>query len=83
MQKKVQQLIHDAGYFVEIDTSDNTVAKKILRAQASQTNYILTVGDQEEKDGTVNIRTRDNVQHGTKNILDMISEFNLVSSHFQ
>jgi len=81
--KKVQQLIHDAGYFVEIDTSDNTVAKKILRAQASQTNYILTVGDQEEKDGTVNIRTRDNVQHGTKNILDMISEFNLVSSHFQ
>jgi len=26
--KKVQQQIHDAGYFVEIDTSDNTVAKK-------------------------------------------------------
>ena len=44
-------------------------------AQLAQWNYILVVGEQEAKVGTVNVRTRDNAVHGTKSVDDLITEF--------
>ena len=40
-----------------LDGSD-TLKKRISLAQRSQFNYVLVVGDEEEKNGTVNVRTR-------------------------
>lgn len=37
---------------------------QVREAQLSQYNYILVVGEQESKNRTVNVRTRDNVVHG-------------------
>ncbi|MBI4739454.1 threonine--tRNA ligase [Candidatus Woesearchaeota archaeon] len=57
----------EAGIRVEVDSRAESIPKKIREAQLSQANYILVVGDADEKDGTVTVRTRDNVVHGPKN----------------
>jgi threonyl-tRNA synthetase len=71
---KVKGEIHDAGFHVEVDTTDKKIAKKVREAQLAQFNYILVVGQEEAGTGTVNVRTRDNVVHGTKSVQDFIAE---------
>ncbi|CAM6092657.1 unnamed protein product [Calypogeia fissa] len=71
---RVQTEIHDAGFYVESDLSDRKIAKKIRDAQLAQFNYILVVGQDEANNGTVNVRTRDNVVHGTKTVSELLSE---------
>ena len=43
--------------------------------QVAQYNFILVVGDTEVGEGSVNIRTRDNVVTGTKVLADAIAFF--------
>lgn len=52
------------GFHVELDDSPESVSKKVRTAQLLQTNYILTIGDQEMENHSINLRTRDNVVHG-------------------
>ena len=73
--QKVQQKVRAAGFFVDVDVSHRTLNKMVRESQLSQYNYILVVGAQEEKDGTVNVRTRDNAVHGTKTVDDLLAEF--------
>lgn len=54
----------EALFHVELDSSQESVGKKIRNAQLSQANYILTIGDAEVEHQTANLRTRDNVVHG-------------------
>ena len=49
--------------------------KKIRNAQISQHNFILVVGEKEQTNGTVNIRTRDNKVHGEHSIANVIARF--------
>lgn len=49
--------------------------KKIRNAQLSQHNFILVVGEKEQTNGTVNIRTRDNKVHGEHSIAKVIERF--------
>jgi len=49
--------------------------KKIRNAQLSQHNFILVVGEKEQSNGTVNIRTRDNKVHGEHTIAKVIERF--------
>lgn len=53
-----------AGFNCDVDSSNESVSKKVRNAQLSQFNYILTVGDKETENKTANLRTRDNVVHG-------------------
>jgi threonyl-tRNA synthetase len=63
---EVKQKIHDAGFYVDSELSDKSLAKKIRELQLAQYNYILVVGEKEKEKKTVNVRTRDNIVHGTK-----------------
>jgi len=81
--QQVHQRIHDAGFFVDVDSSDRKLAKKIREAQLAQYNYILVVGEKEQADGTVNVRTRDNEVHGERTIDQIISEFRQLTERFQ
>lgn len=54
-----------------VDSSTNTLNKKIRAGQLAQFNYILVVGQKEEEENSVNIRTRDNKIEGTKSIEDV------------
>lgn len=56
--------LKEALFHVEIDDSQESVSKKVRNAQLAQTNYIVTIGDKELTNRTLNIRTRDNVVHG-------------------
>lgn len=60
----VAEKIKDAGFLCEVDTSRESVSKKVRNAQLLKTNYMLTVGDEEIETKTVSLRTRDNVVHG-------------------
>jgi len=79
----VQKSVHDAGYYVDLDISDRKIPKKVREAQLAQYNYILVVGEEEFTAQTVNIRTRDNQQHGQKSIPDLLVEFAKIIKEFK
>jgi len=62
--ESVYDQIHSKGFFVDIERSDKTLQKKIRESQLQQYNFLLVVGDKEEKDGTVNVRTREERDKG-------------------
>lgn len=62
--KEMAQRFRKEGFHVEVDSTSESVSKKVRNAQLDQVNYILTTGDQEVEKGTANLRTRDNVVHG-------------------
>ena len=72
--EKVSEQLKSAGIRVETDFMPETLNKKIRNAQIEQVNYILVVGERETKDGTVAVRTRDNVDHGAKKVDALIKQ---------
>jgi threonyl-tRNA synthetase len=62
------------GFHVELDDSPESVSKKVRTAQLLQTNYILTIGDQEMENHSINLRTRDNVVHGEMQLDSFMKE---------
>lgn len=80
---EVQQAVHDAGFFVDVDDSSRTLNKKVREAQLSQYNFILVVGAQEMEARAVNVRTRDNEVKGTMPIADLVAMLKDLSSKFQ
>uniref|UniRef100_A0A6A7G1Y9 Probable threonine--tRNA ligase, cytoplasmic n=1 Tax=Hirondellea gigas TaxID=1518452 RepID=A0A6A7G1Y9_9CRUS len=79
----IRQKLHDEGYYVECDETDNQVKKKIREAQLAQHNFILVVGQEELDGNTVNIRTRDNERHGTKSIEELLEWFQQLVKEFK
>ncbi|KYQ94021.1 threonyl-tRNA synthetase [Tieghemostelium lacteum] len=58
--KQVQKQINDAGFFIDLDSSDRTLSKKIFEARPNY-NFILIIGDSEVEKQTVTLRdNRDN-----------------------
>ncbi|KAH7420484.1 hypothetical protein KP509_13G009700 [Ceratopteris richardii] len=73
---QVRDQIHNAGFYVDTDSTDRKLDKKIREAQLAQYNYILVVGEKESSDGTVNVRTRDDNQvRGAVSIQELLEEF--------
>ena len=70
--QQIAQKFRQAGFHVEVDSTQESVSKKVRNAQLAQANYILTVGDQEVEHQTANLRTRDNVVHGEIQIEDFL-----------
>ena len=56
---KLQERIHKAGFFVDVDDSTRTLNKKVREGQVAQYNYILVVGEKEVQSDSVAVRTRD------------------------
>jgi len=57
-QEIYDQLIKE-NLRVELDTSQETINKKIRNAQLQKINYMIIIGDKEESSKTISIRTRD------------------------
>ncbi|MGZ3633514.1 MAG: threonine--tRNA ligase [Parachlamydiaceae bacterium] len=62
--EKLKAQFKKAGFQCDIDASHESVSKKVRAAQLAQVNYILTLGDKEVENKTINVRTRNNVVHG-------------------
>jgi threonyl-tRNA synthetase len=70
--KKVASQLQEQGFVCDVDTSNESVSKKVRNAQLLQFNYMLTLGDQEVDNRTINLRTRDNIVHGELKLEDFI-----------
>ncbi|KAK6242053.1 Aminoacyl-tRNA synthetase [Theobroma cacao] len=57
--REVQEQIHGAGYYVDVDLTDRKIQKKVREAQLAQYNYILVVGEEEMNTKQVSVRVRD------------------------
>jgi len=56
--KEVGKILHEAGYYVEVDVSNHHIKKKIKDAQLAQWNFILVIGNEEVAHRSVNVRQR-------------------------
>ena len=56
---EVQKLLREQGVHADVDTSGNTMQKKIRTGQLAQYNFIFVLGAKEAESRTVNIRNRD------------------------
>ena len=72
--QQLAQIFRNSGFHVEVDSTQESVSKKVRNAQLAQANYIFTVGDQEVEHQTANLRTRDNVVHGEIQIQDFLNK---------
>ncbi|KAG2259526.1 hypothetical protein Bca52824_078820 [Brassica carinata] len=57
--KGVRRQIHEAGYHVDVDTTDRNISEKVGEAEIVQYNYILVVGDEEVATRQVTALLRD------------------------
>lgn len=62
---EVAKLMKEKNLRVQVDDRAETLNKKIREAQLDRINYILVVGDKEMTEKSVNVRTRDEVVHGS------------------
>ncbi|KAL1531447.1 threonine--tRNA ligase [Salvia divinorum] len=72
---EIRDRIHGAGYYVDVDSTDRTINKKVREAQLAQYNYILVVGEKEVGTGQVAVRVRDKNEAPLKNIEDLLLQF--------
>ena len=73
---EVKDLLYSAGFHVDVELDPSlTINKKVRNAQLAQYNFILVVGDKEKESRTVNVRTRDNKQHGEITVDGLIEKF--------
>lgn len=71
--KKVTALLDEAGIRVELDTRSEKIGYKIREAQTHKIPYMLIVGQKEEEDGVVSVRSRFSGDEGQKSLADFIS----------
>ncbi len=73
--KQVHQRLWAEGFEVELSDSNDPLKRQIAEAHDAQFNFILVVGEEEAKNGSVNVRARDNAILGSKSVEELISEF--------
>lgn len=71
---RIAEQLRAQGLRVSADRRDGSVSKRVREAQLQKIPYILVVGDRESEDGTVSVRTRDNVVHGERSIEAFVQE---------
>jgi len=66
--EKVRKELEEAGLRVLLDARQESVSAKVRDGQIMKVNYVLVVGDREEKDGTVAVRIRNGKVLGAKKV---------------
>ena len=71
--------LHKEGFEVELDRSNAQLNKKIRNAQLDQWNFILVAGEDEVRDGQVDIRSREGQRIGKMRIDELAQYFKSLS----
>lgn len=74
--KKVSEELKKAGIRVEIDSRAESVSYKVREAQKQKIPIIINLGEKEEQNETVAIRTLDNKLHFGIKISDLVKKVN-------
>ncbi|MBW3521538.1 MULTISPECIES: threonine--tRNA ligase [unclassified Chryseobacterium] len=73
--KKVSQLLENHDISGLIDERNEKTGKKIRDAELKKIPFMLVVGENEEKDGTISVRRRGEGDLGVMNINDFVTYF--------
>lgn len=71
---RVKARLDEAGIRAEVDTRSEKIGYKIREAQTSKIPYMLVVGQKEEEDGTVAVRSRFAGDEGARSLDGFISD---------
>jgi len=66
--RRVQEALRPRGVRVEVDSSSERTGHKIREAQVMKIPYMLVVGDREEKEGTISVRSRARGDEGSQSL---------------
>ncbi|CAN0030206.1 unnamed protein product [Ectocarpus sp. 6 AP-2014] len=66
----VKDRLHNAGFYVDVETSNKTLNKKVREGVTAKYNYILVVGEAEEEADEVNLRGK-----GQQKVSDLMQMF--------
>ena len=72
--ENVKKKLDEAGIRVELDPRSEKIGYKIREAQQAKIPYMLVVGQKEEEDGTVAVRSRAAGDEGTKSLDAFIAD---------
>lgn len=72
--QQIQSHLKKEGFLCELDSTQESVGKKVREAQLEQVNYMLTIGDKEVEHKTIALRTRDNVVHGEISLEEFVKK---------
>ena len=72
--ENVKKKLDEVGIRVELDTRSEKIGYKIREAQQAKIPYMLVVGQKEEEDGTVAVRSRAAGDEGTKSLDAFIAD---------
>ena len=72
--ENVRKKLDEAGIRVELDTRSEKIGYKIREAQQAKVPYMLVVGQKEEEDGTVAVRSRAAGDEGTRSLDAFIAD---------
>ena len=71
--QEVHRKLREAGFQADVNLdAGQTIQKKVRNAQLEQYNFLLVVGELEQRNETVNVRTRDTVVHGEVSLPDLL-----------
>uniref|UniRef100_A0A6B2LBG0 threonine--tRNA ligase n=1 Tax=Arcella intermedia TaxID=1963864 RepID=A0A6B2LBG0_9EUKA len=73
--QEVHRTLHQANFFVDLNTEGETIEKKIRDAQHQRYNYILVIGKKELSERKVNLRTRDNAVKGLVDVQQLLEDW--------
>ena len=71
---EVLNKFESAGLRVEMDTRNEKVGYKIRQAQLEKTPYMLVIGDKEQADGTISVRSHQGGDIGTMPVDEFIAK---------
>ena len=71
--KDISAKLDAMGFRVEIDDRNEKIGKKIREATMEKVPYMLVVGEKEEADGTVSVRSRSQGDKGAMSLKDFIA----------
>ena len=71
---EVREALEIAGVRVKVDDSDNTIGKKIRTHRKMRPAYMVILGDDEVKDGSVSIRSRNGSQRNGVPLTEFVAD---------
>ena len=72
--KKVEAELKKNGVYVSVDARSEKIGYKIRESRLAKVPYMLVVGEKEEADGTVSVRSRFAGDEGVKPIADYVEQ---------
>jgi len=72
--RRAVERLQEAGLRASLDDRDDKISYKIREGQLAKVPYMLVCGQREVESESVSVRTRDNVDHGSKPLAQVIDE---------